>query len=1005
MNADFAQKLKSYLNQLAEAKERRAHHDHLRHLFLAFLNSAFTGLHMEEVELESQIKALRVRGFIDVLVKDIIFEFKRDLTIERPKGQEELKRYLESQPEPERLFGILTDGQAFEIYTLRAGKLTPVETITLDAGKPDEAYLSFDCYLFADKHIPPTTRDIIHRFGEKSAVFATTFTTISKLLVRVRKHASVETKVSEWGRLLAHVYGSDIADDRLFLRHTYLAIFARLLAFAAIKNKVPSDQELAGVIDGKAFEGLGIQNLVEEDFFTWILERRIANETLSLLRGLAAYLRVYDLSRLNEDLLKELYQELVDPVTRHDLGEYYTPDWLAELTLRETGFGAGKSLLDPACGSGTFLFTAIRLLKEQGVSGEALVRWAQNELGGLDIHPLAVIIARVNFLLALASELGKGAGPLRIPIYMADTLRAPEVEIQPTIPVEVALSKLPRKLPARRFDLPVPLAEEPGKMERLLDSLREYALMAGAEKDLLAGMSAKVAQEGASEWSWVFENNLRLLRHLVSEDRDTVYIFIMRNTYRQELFSRRKFDMVAGNPPWLSYRYIQQPQYQQRVKKLVRYHSLMDTKSVKLFTQMELATLFFAHCYDRFLKEGSIIAFVMPRSVLTGAKQHARFQAKFTQDKTLDLEGVSPLFNVPACVLIKEKGGSSRPPAFTVITGELPAKNMSLTQARQYLAFSASAQPLTRATSQSRYLDKFFQGATIVPRCFWFVRPSEVLALDPYKPQLETDPDVEAQAKAPWKGIRLSGQVEAEFLYATLLSTDLVPFGYRRLRLVVLPITLGGDGKAKLTDRKEALRQGKDGLARWLEGAEVEWQTKGKGTGRVASPYARLNYDSNLTRQRPQQGYKVLYPGVGTYLASCVISHTELLMPLKVQGFVSTDITYDYETGDGKGAHYLCAMLNAPRIDQAIKPYQTRGTWGPRHIHRRPFEVLPIPLFDAQDARHLRLAEISQACHAKVGAMDLPQKRSIGRLRQEIRALFKTELAEIDALVKDILKA
>ena len=47
-----------------------------------------------------------------------------------------------------------------------------------------------------------------------------------------------------------------------------------------------------------------------------------------------------------------LCQELVDPMDRAELGEFYTPDWLAELALEEIGYSKG-TLLDPACGSGS----------------------------------------------------------------------------------------------------------------------------------------------------------------------------------------------------------------------------------------------------------------------------------------------------------------------------------------------------------------------------------------------------------------------------------------------------------------------------------------------------------------------------------------------------------------------------------------------------------------------------------------------------------------------------
>jgi hypothetical protein len=81
-----------------------------------------------------------------------------------------------------------------------------------------------------------------------------------------------------------------------------------------------------------------------------------------------------------------------------------------------------------------------------------------------------------------------------------------------------------------------------------------------------------------------------------------------------------------------------------------------------------------------------------------------------------------------------------------------------------------------------------------------------------------------------------------------------------------------------------------------------------------------------------------------------------------VAGFVVDNMLYSYEASDPHEAHYLAALLNAPCIDAAVKPFLTKGAFGERDIHRRPFEVLPnpIPLFDPEDGRRLQLAELSR---------------------------------------------
>ncbi|MCX7969712.1 MAG: hypothetical protein N3B10_14660 [Armatimonadetes bacterium] len=121
---------------------------------------------------------------------------------------------------------------------------------------------------------------------------------------------------AEWRSLISTVYSSAVGDDELFLRHTYLALFARVLAFVALKRRAPSDDELTGLVTGETFERLGLENFVTDDFFAWVVNDE--QTTRSLLHSLATRLTVaYDLSAINEDLLKELYRNSLTsrPVT------------------------------------------------------------------------------------------------------------------------------------------------------------------------------------------------------------------------------------------------------------------------------------------------------------------------------------------------------------------------------------------------------------------------------------------------------------------------------------------------------------------------------------------------------------------------------------------------------------------------------------------------------------------------------------------------------------------
>jgi len=779
----------------------------------------------------------------------------------------------------------------------------------------------------------------------------------------------------------------------------------KLLAYAALFRGKSKGEQLRDIITGKAFTNL--TNLAEEDFFCWVLLPLVDKDTMELLRGLSQHLNIYDLVKIDQDLLKELYENLVDRETKHDLGEVYTPDWLVEFTLREADFDIGKSLLDPACGSGTFLFTAIQLLRERGLKGSAFVDKVLENVVGIDVHPLAVTISKVNYILALAPDLKNYAKPVVLPVYMANSLEAIEPTGGELVSVRAEVDNF--------FNIPRAMAEHPSSLDEVIDEMRRY--ITGPENIASEGFVAYLSGQGFEDWAYLWRPNLRLMRKLVENDRDTIWTFILKNYYRPAYLHQRSFDIVAGNPPWLSYRYITDPGYQQQVKRLVFNYGLLNRKEVKLFTQMEIATLFFTLSADAYLKKGGTIAFVMPRSALTGAKQHQRFQEllqgyqlpPMALEKLIDLENVSPLFKVPACVLIARKNGQAEQVKKISLKGILSKRNQKWQESSQMLTLTSillsSDKLFLPAPTPSHYLKQIKAGASIYPRCLWFVQPvASPYGVNQERPNLETNPEVQKAAKKPWQNTRLRGEVEAQYLYATMLSRQLLPFGFTYLNLVVLPLEEIATG-IRLVKKEAALARGHSGLHAWLSQAEAEWDGKKKETTK-ADIYQWLDYIRKLTSQHPTGYYTVLYGGAGTHLASCVLSlqpGTSLqIQGISTSGFIADIDTFLFQTKSISEAHFLCALLNSDYINRKIKRSQTRGAWGERHIYRRPFEYVSIPKFDANNDRHQKLAELSRKCHQKVTNLPLTGK-SIGFLRNKVRQQLSKELAEINNLVKDIL--
>ena len=193
-----------------------------------------------------------------------------------------------------------------------------------------------------------------------------------------------------------------------------------------------TDEPLAKVADhvlsGEYFKEQRVENLVEQDFFQWVRRRPAAEKLAVVWERILAQLLTYDLTQLKQDVLKGLYQELVDPKDRHDLGEYYTPDWLCEAIVGELlppkGF---VSVIDPTCGSGSFLRAAItHLLAANADEAEATrLHSVLASIVGIDIHPVAVTVSRATYVLALGDLVKAAKRPIQIPVYLADSLSLP----------------------------------------------------------------------------------------------------------------------------------------------------------------------------------------------------------------------------------------------------------------------------------------------------------------------------------------------------------------------------------------------------------------------------------------------------------------------------------------------------------------------------------------------------------------------------------------------------
>jgi type II restriction/modification system DNA methylase subunit YeeA len=438
-------------------------------------------------------------------------------------------------------------------------------------------------------------------------------------------------------------------DALIFSVHTYYALIMKLLAaevaylygsgrfyrsYVAELDDAYAKHGVKGVAtvlkeleDGGIFRRLlNIENFLEGDYFSWYLEE-IDRDLADAIAEIARRLSDYEIATPQlepesaRDLLKRLYQNLMPRDIRHSLGEYYTPDWLAELMLDEVGLSLENlnkmgendplkplkvKILDPACGSGTFLVLYISRLRryaEEHFLVDALPNYVLENVVGYDLNPLAVLSARTNYLLAIADLFAYIRGTVEIPIYLADSIMIEErYELKGGKDVYVL------RTVAGEFRIPKDITRNPDLLRKVLDEVRTCLENMCNPSDF--SQRLKLYNLDPTEVKILLDLYNKLL-DLERQGKDKVWVSILRNAFAPIL--KGKFDIVVGNPPWVNWESLPE-QYREISKGLWIKYGLTRTISTGGFKR-DLAMLFLARSFDRYLREGGKLGFLITFTV------------------------------------------------------------------------------------------------------------------------------------------------------------------------------------------------------------------------------------------------------------------------------------------------------------------------------------------------------------------------------------------------------
>ena len=476
--------------------------------------------------------------------------------------------------------------------------------------------------------------------------------------------------------------------ELLFAVHTYYALFMKLLAseIVAFFHKLPTPlqkmmqaatsnklkREMDDLEAGSIFRHLNITNFLEGDLFAWYIG--VWSEPIDkLVRDMVTKLDDYNPGTLSEDpagsrdLLKKLYQQLFPKSVRHDLGEYYTPDWLAEHVLNELGYAGdpNKRLLDPACGSGTFLVVAVNRIRKWYDENRERCRYDEGDLCrkvlanviGFDLNPLAVMAARTNYLIAIRDLIGQ-MDKIEIPVYLCDSVMTPS-EYGGLFSGRLGKARELKTAPTS-FIIPTEIATNRDDVAKYADQL-ESCVRNGDSPD-------EFIQRCRDEGLPISEHSLHtgLYRELLKLDKankNGVWARIIKNAFAPLFIG--KVDYVAGNPPWVNWESLP-AEYRDATKPLWTRYGLFTLKghAARLGGgKKDISMLFVYLCLDNYLIESGRLGFVITQTLFKTREAGDGFR-RFSFHRDEKIIHIRPLNVIDMTELHPFEGATNRTATF-----------------------------------------------------------------------------------------------------------------------------------------------------------------------------------------------------------------------------------------------------------------------------------------------------------------------------------------------------
>jgi type I restriction-modification system DNA methylase subunit len=867
-----------------------------------------------------------------------------------------------------------------------------------------------------------SSENLLQSFSSSSDISKTSILYLYELLNNNKStNTRIDTLFQEWNRIFGDIYGKEETDftkyrddlikmyslpkdmeirHTLFVLQTYYSIVIKLLVHNLLESltnptgtakKPKYKNELTSLFSGNHYTNYYIDNFFEIHFFEWFalaedLEMDFINDIITELDTFETTASVIK-PEVVGDVLKRIYSDLIPRGLRHLLGEYYTPDWLVDFTIEKSKYDCelNTSILDPTCGSGAFLTHLVKQFSEKHkgkVDQSDLIDNITKNIVGFDINPIAVISAKANYILALG-DITQLEKEITIPVYMCDSILVPTVhakqkEKKHSIDINTVVGA---------FEIPVfNTREENDYFLKTTSSciLKDYTSFEEFHDLLISENRIKLNSEQV-EYAKVFYDKLYNL-HL--SGKNGFWPIILKNSFAP-LFSQSKFDVIVGNPPWITWKAMSDTYRKATLDIWLSYGIFEKSAYDKITSHDDFAMAVTYVCIDHYLKDKGLTSFVLPQTFVKSLKGGEGFR-KFN----ISRDGLDIPFSITEVYdMLKVnpfKGEASNRTSVYVFEKN---KKMVYPMENYFECYNLSSNKIAFEDTYAEVKSKIgFEKLSAQPindnlRSPWltiknslFVKLSKYLGKSPYKGRKGIEPcgakgiylvDVK---KSVGKNVHIEnliersrlqkakdlgvypGVVEKDLIYPMAGGRNIDKWGLNSYLYIVVPHNSTGKSKYRGIDDK-VLKVKYKKTYDWLfyfKDLLLETRIRsGKFFDKDQFPWYRLDNVGDYT----YMPYKVLWKEQSKEMTAAVVSSVDdkyLGNKLVLSDSKVLYVSFDTE----EEAHYLCGILNSRVIGEIIEAYTIDIQKGVDIVKN-----INIPEFDKSEKDHLKMSNLSKQAH------------------------------------------